>query len=91
MNDCGREDQDLKFGMDIGGCDEGAWPHDYYNWLMYRNGRRAQMEFCSSPYLREVFKKKRRNIWKIPYVRGGHFLYVITKDFYCILSYFKPF
>ena len=58
MNDCGREDQDLKFGMDIGGCDEGAWPHDYYNWLMYRNGRRAQMEFCSSPYLREVFKKK---------------------------------
>ena len=49
MNDCGREDQDLKFGMDIGGCDEGAWPHDYYNWLMYRNGRRAQMEFCSSP------------------------------------------
>ena len=24
-------------------------------------------------------------------VQGGHFPYVIRKDFYCILSYFKPF
>ena len=52
MHDCGREDQS-KYGKKIGGCQKGggAWPHDYYNWLMYRNGRRAQMEFCSSPYL----------------------------------------
>ena len=42
------------------------------------------------------FQKKRRNIWKIPYVWGGgsggvHFPYVVTKDFYCILNHFKPF
>ena len=46
--------------------------------------------------LGKLSKKKRGNIWKIPYVRGGgsrggNFPYVIMKDFYCILSHFKPF
>ena len=48
INDCGREDNG---GLDIEGCDGGGWPHDYYKWLMYRNRGRAQMEFCSTPYL----------------------------------------
>ena len=48
INDCGRENNG---GLDIEGCDDGGWPHDYYKWLMYRNRGRAQMEFCSSPYL----------------------------------------
>ena len=42
-------------------------------------------------------KKKRRNIWKIPYLRGrggsagGHFPYVITEDLKCIKSHFEHF
>ena len=45
--------------------------------------------------IREAFKKKLRNIWKIPYLRGGvsggHFPYVIMEDLKCIESHFEHF
>ena len=60
-------------------------PRQPHNWLLLKMS-----------LVREAFKKKkRRNIWKIPYLRGGvsggHFPYVITEDLKCIESHFEHF
>ena len=51
--------------------------------------------FLALSWLWEAFKKKRRNIWKIPYLGGGsargHFPYVITILLKCIKSHFRQF